>query len=189
MVQVRGGSKRLAPFLCGVDMGWYKKIAPKRSKAARNTDAARYKSKPNGRTRNPPVIRHDKMIFYSTYCRSLYISGYRAKVCSRYHIAKYFDVPVSTVHRWGEAGALPPPFYWMEHPRGSYPVFLAAQVRVLAMVIRDLVKDHGYVSIPWYNLPDHIAMLQEGYAVAKAAFVSRMDKPTREADRFGVILD
>ena len=84
----------------------------------------------------------------------------------------------------------------MYQERGSkkYPIYLAAQIRCLVMVVNDLVKDGGYVSIPWAYLPDHIAMLHEGYEVALIAYQKRAgffdeDEPLGDEtppDRYGV---
>jgi hypothetical protein len=165
-------------------MGWYKKLPVPRSKAARLRDVLRYDS-----PRRPPTIRAEKLVFFKAYSKAVYLHGYRAKVCSRYHIAKFFGVPLSTIHSWHKAGALPEPFMQLYRESKPYPVFLSAQLRVLLVVVRDLV-DAGYVSIPWRNLPDHLDMLHEGYAVALKNFNARYspDEEREAADRFGVIM-
>ena len=169
-------------------MSWYRRIKPKRSKAERLRDASRDRKTDYSRTRKPPTIRNEKQVFWSTYCRDLWIDGYKAKVASRYHIAKLFDVPVMTIHRWDSAGVLPDPYMILEGARKPYPIYLASQVRVLLVVVRDLVED-GYVSIPWEQLPEHYAMLHAGYAAALEAFERRLNPPLKEGDKYGVILD
>jgi hypothetical protein len=171
---------------------WYRKIPVKRSKAARSLEARKRVKTEELRTRKPVTIRNEKFVFYRTYSSSVYTAGYRTKVCSRYHIAKFFEVPVKTVHRWDAAGVLPEPFMLMEKKNGSpYPVYLSAQFRCLVMVMKDLVAE-GYVSIPWHLLGDHIDMLHEGYAIAARNHAKRMqgdDMLMEKPGKFGVIFD
>lgn len=169
-------------------MGWYKKLPVPRRKADRLRDTKRY-GEAKGSNRNPITVRPEKLCFYKAYSKPLYIQGYKVKVCSRYHIAKFFGVPLSTIRNWASHGVLPEPFMMQDGPRGPYPVFLSSQLRVLLLVVRDLVKE-GYVSIPWGRLPDHVAMLQEGYAAALKSFRQRATHQPYdgEGDRFGVVL-
>lgn len=165
--------------------GWYRRLDTPRSKAARLRDVRRYE----GESRTPPVIRNEKLVFFKAYGKSIFLNGYKVKICSRYHIAKFFGVPLSTVHSWDRNGALPEPFLWQDGPQGKYPIYLSSQMRVLLIVVRDLVSE-GYVSIPWSRLPDHLAMLHEGYQFALRSFQARYqgDDEIETADRFGVIL-
>lgn len=176
-----------APFTFGAaSMTWYAYIKPPRSRADR-VRAARNSTASGERTRKPPKLRDPKHVFYRTYSTSVYIGGYRAKVITRHGIAKLFDVPLSTVHGWDKAGVLPEPFMVQERGTSNVPVYLAAQIRCLMIVVRDLVKD-GYVSIQWQGLPDHMAMLHAGYAEAQANFQKRLsgEKYGGEAGKYGV---
>jgi hypothetical protein len=166
-------------------MDWYKKLPVPRSKADRLRETQRYA----GGSKEPITIRAEKMCFYKGYSKPLYIQGYKVKVCSRYHIAKFFGVPLSTILNWEKHNVLPEPFLYQEGPRGSYPVFLSAQLRVLLMVVRDLAAE-GYVSIPWSRLPAHIQMLHEGYETARNAYYRRaVHQPyDGDGDRFGVVI-
>lgn len=108
---------------------------------------------------------------------------------SRWHVAKLFDVPLSTIHKWDKAGALPEAFMYLHRGNVKYPVYLSAQIRCLLVVVRDLVG-YGYVSIPWNNLPEHLDMLADGYEAAAKAHQRRMSEPLEEkAGKFGVIFD
>lgn len=172
---------------------WYRKIAPKRSKAARTRVARNKVRTEEKRIRKPPRIRNEKFVFYRTYGKKVYINGYATKVCSRYHIAKFFDVSLKTVHRWDASGVLPTPFMRLEKSNGkTYPVYLSAQFRCLVMVMRDLVS-YGYVTIPWQQLQEHIDMLHEGYAISARNHAKRMyqddDVTVEKAGKFGVIFD
>lgn len=168
--------------------GWYTRLPVPRRKADRLRETLRY-SQDGGRNRKALTIRHEKLCFFKAYSRSVFIQGYKAKVCSRYHIAKFFGVPLSTVHNWHKHNVLPEPFMQLDGPHGPYPVFLSAQLRILLVVVRDLVLD-GYVSIPWQRLPDHVAMLHRGYAAALKSFNKRAGHEAYdgEGDRFGVVL-
>jgi len=169
-------------------MTWYTRLKAPRSKAERLRDASRDRTTDKSRNRKPPTIRNQKLVFWSTYSRGIWLHGYKVKVASRYHIAKLFDVPVSTIHRWDYNGVLPEPYMWLDGPTKPYPVYLSSQVRVLLVVVRDLVQD-GYVSIPWDRLEEHKEMLGRGYAAAMKAFEKRLNPPDTGADRYGVILD
>lgn len=169
-------------------MTWYTRLKAPRSKAERLRDSSRDRTTDKSRNRKPPTVRNEKQVFWSTYSRSIFLQGYKVKVASRYHIAKLFDVPVSTIHRWDDNDVLPEPYMWLEGSRKPYPVYLSSQVRVLLVVVRDLVED-GYVSIPWDKLDDHKELLNKGYDAAMKAFLKRLNPPDTGADRFGVILD
>lgn len=78
---------------------------------------------------------------------------------------------------------------YQQGPQGQYPVYLAAQMRVLLVVLRDLAAE-GYVSIPWGRLPDHVAMLHKGYKAVRKSFDARNSNEPYdgEGDRYGVVL-
>jgi hypothetical protein len=173
----------MPPFIF---MTWYRRLKPPRPKAAR----IRYSlSRPSSglHLKKPPKKRKPKYVFYRTYSKPLHVNGYKIKVISKYGISKYFDVPLITITRWEDAGALPEPF--IEQTRGGKVVkfYLAAQIYCLAKVVNDLIDD-GYIAIRWRTLPDHVEMLHAGYASAFASLNRRMTSTGgyRSHDKYGV---
>jgi hypothetical protein len=124
--------------------------------------------------RKPPKVRDPKHVFYKTYSSALHINGYKAKVITRYGIAKFFNVSLRTVHGWDSLGVLPEPFVMQQRGGIVVPVYLAAEIRCLMMVVTDLVAE-GYVSIQWTDLHEHFVMLHAGYEQARAAFMKRLN--------------
>ena len=166
---------------------WYRELPVPRPKSERIRRASKA-DRAKQRSRKPVRIRNGKHVYLSRYCRTIYINGIGVKVCTRNDIAKYFDIQHSTVARWDDKGLLPEPFYHVQSTRGAAPVYLATQVYVLWRVLRDLVR-HGYVTIPWHSLPDHVEMLKDGYeAKAKVAYAkfNRVEE-IEQPDAFGVV--
>ena len=144
------------------------------------------------RRRKQLKSRPPNHVFYKTFSRSVYLDGYKVKVCSRFQIGKIFNVPVSTVIKWDEAGVLPQPLMYLSMGAKQYPVWLAAQIRCLVLVVNQLVKE-SYVTIPWSKLPAHLAMLRQGYEEVFASFEKRagyveVDEDEVKSDKYGVFI-
>lgn len=174
-------------------MTWHKKLPLPGSTAAR-IRASRVRRTTGERLRPTLRERKPEQAFYKAYSTVLALNGYRVKVTTRYQIAKLFNVAVATISKWEKAGVLPEPLMYNTRGNTQYPLFLSAQIRCLILVVNDLIRDGSYVSIPWAHLPDHLAMLHEGYGVALNAFHKRagyLDDPDDDedmGDKFGVTL-
>ena len=170
-------------------MSWYRPIKTERSKSERLRRTAKYEQRGTGRLRKPLRIRPENHIFFKTFSRSIYVNGFRVKVCTRLNIANYFGVQHSTVLRWADKGLLPEPFYMIAGQSGMIPVYLASQIVALRKVLGDLVQQ-GYVTIPWSKLPEHVAMLKEGYLAAEKRQYKRLQRTEEieKPDRFGVLI-
>lgn len=137
-------------------------------------------------------MRKPEQAFYHAYSSPLFLNGYKVKTATRYQIAKLFKVGLPTITKWEKLGVLPNPVMYQSRGKFRYPVYLASQVRCLVLVVNDIVKEGAYLSIPWSYLPDHIAMLHEGYAVAlhnyqkRAGYFDEDDMDDDKPDKFGV---
>lgn len=158
-------------------MPWYRRIKAARSRADR-IRANRVSPRPLPlRQRKPLRVRDPDHIFYSTYSTDFWLSGYKAKVISRWGIAKFFGTSVSTIYKWANHGVLPDPFVVQERGQHIVPLYLSSQIRCLMVVIRDLVED-GYITIPWQYLPEHFDMLHAGYDESRKKFKRRLSGET-----------
>jgi hypothetical protein len=162
--------------------GWYRTLKPSRSRADRIRTAVRAPINTE-RTRKPPKTRSPKDVFYKTYSNNMYINGYKAKVITRYGIAKLFNVGLKTIHVWDKCGVLPEPFMLQERGNQVIPIYLASQIRCLMIVVTDLVAQ-GYVSIRWEGLPEYLEMLHTGYAEVMLNFNKRLNKSDDEDIEF-----
>ena len=152
-------------------MGWYREIQPKRRRSDRVRDARKYGAL-GLRNRKPPKTRPPNFIFHNKYSYAFFLDGYKAKVTTKYRIAKFLDVPRVTVARWEKAGIFPEPLMVQERGNSVVNVYLAAQIRCFIMVVNQLVR-HGYVTIPWGSLTEHLEMLQQGYDEVATNFRNR----------------
>ncbi len=170
---------------------WFKPTKTGRSKSERHRRARQYVKKGSTTSRTSLKLRPPNHVFFKTYARWIHINGIGVKVCTRNAIANFFDVANTTVYRWDAHGLLPEPFYHIPaRGAGMAPVYLASQVLVLRRVLEDLVKQ-GYVTIPWSRLPDHVAMLKDGYeqAANRAYRKFEASEEIEKPDRFGVVFD
>ena len=165
---------------------WYRKLPLTGSVSQRRRDAASRGSE-KIRLRKKLAIRRPEQAFYREYSTVIALSGYRVKTTTRYQIAKLFNVAVPAILKWEKSGVLPEPIMYGQRGANRYPIFLSAQIRCLVMVVNDLVRDGGYLSVPWAYLPDHIAMLHQGYDEALLRFQKRAgyfdDEPLGDDER------
>lgn len=150
---------------------WYRKLPVPGTRADRIRYTRRSGANPE-RVRKPLKTRKPEHVFWKTFSKRVYINGCAAKVMTRYGIAKFFDIDVSTVSSWARLGVLPEPFMTQQRESIKTPLYLASQIRCLVIVINELTEQ-GYVSIQWRRLDDHVSMLHDGYDVAFDNFTRR----------------